>query len=69
MSRTTSATAQPAEMTRTTSRSSASSGGGGEGRSARSRVSFIPPGYGPGAVRTPAAAGPAGGLASRVRLA
>jgi hypothetical protein len=45
MSRTTSATAHPAVMTLMTSWSSASSGGGGEGRSARSEVSFIPPGY------------------------
>ena len=45
MSRTTSATAHPAVPTPVTSRSFASSGGGGAGRSARSRVSFTPPGY------------------------
>jgi hypothetical protein len=45
ISRITSAIAHPAVMTLMTSWSSASSGGGGEGRSARSGVSFIPPGY------------------------
>jgi hypothetical protein len=45
MSRITSATAHPAVTILMTSWSSASSGGGGEGRSARSRVSFTPPGY------------------------
>jgi hypothetical protein len=45
ISRTTSATAHPAVPTLMTTWSSASSGGGGAGRSARSRVSFTPPGY------------------------
>jgi DNA-binding MarR family transcriptional regulator len=45
MSRTTSATAHPAVPVQMTSWSFASSGGGGAGRSARSRVSFTPPGY------------------------
>ena len=45
MSRTTSATAQPAVPTQVTTWSFASSGGGGEGRASGSRVSFTPSGY------------------------
>src|SRR6202012_768972 len=46
MSRTASATAQPAVITPVTSWSFASSGGGGEGRSSCSPVSVTPSGYG-----------------------
>ena len=62
MSRTTSATAHPAVMTRMTSWSSASSGGGGEGRSGPSRVGFMPLGYevGPRPGGSACAAGRAG---------
>ena len=45
MSKTTSATAQPAVPAQVTTRSFASSGGGGEGRASGSRVSFTPSGY------------------------
>ncbi len=45
MSRTTSATAQPAVPTQVTTWSFASSGGGGEGRASGSRVAFTPSGY------------------------
>ena len=45
MSRTSSATAQPAVPTQVTTWSFASSGGGGEGRDSGSRVGFTPSGY------------------------